>query len=302
MKKFVIAAALCCATATVNAQVWDESNFGGLTPEMSANSNPEFPKQDKVTILNDEDATRYKGNHQDEIKTIAGNNQKPVILYTEDNHGYDINLFGVGGWFADHKVLGGGVGAGWEARRGGIDGRFIFQRARPDKESDDVSVFLQERAEFRAYWKPVQFLNHHAGIKLGIAGTFQLSQFLDNETYEWSGKTLNPDGSTTTHTTTRSDLDIREFTSGGYVFAEGYWHKAFSPWGLFVGASYGLQQNILLNTNKFYQEFKIYAGVSFRFNKHKKFNHPGMKFAGYNTEAEVWNLRHDMKPYQSPSK
>jgi hypothetical protein len=302
MKKFIIAAALCCAAATVNAQVWDESNFGGLTPEMSKNSNPEFPVQDKVTILNDEDATRYKGNHQDEIKTLAGNNQKPVILYTEDNHGYDINLFAVGGWFADHKVLGGGVGAGWEARRGGIDGRFIFQRARPDKESDDVSVFLQERAEFRAYWKPVQFLNHHAGIKLGIAGTFQLSQFLDQEKYEWSGKTLNPDGSTTTHTTTRSDLDIREFTSGGYVFAEGYWHKAFSPWGLFVGASYGLQQNILLNTNKFYQEFKIYAGVSFRFNKHKKFNHPGMKFAGYNTEAEVWQLRNEMRPYQTPSK
>ena len=297
MRQYIFAAMLCCATTTfAQTNVTSDKDFGGLSTEQYQNSNVEFSDAAQVAKYNYEYQIEKKGPHQDKKGDYVGNDLTPVIFRSMDNHGWEIYLLGIGGYFNDHITYGGGAGLGYEARKIGVSGKFILQKGKENEASDrKVGDFLQEEAIFQVYFKPVEWNNHHNGVRLGLAGTFRLSQFLDSDQMEWSGKIVNPDGTTTTKSTTRSDLDIREFTSGGNLFAEIYGHKRWSNLGWFIGASAGLQQDILLNSNKFYFEAQVYAGLSIRLFQNDSYNTAAMQKYG-KTKAQVDNMN-DIEHY-----
>jgi hypothetical protein len=284
MRTYIIAAAMM-VVMSANAQVeMSDMEFAPVSENIKYNYHHEL---------------RHKGAHRDEIKKFEGNNLEPTIYYDVDNHGWFFDFHGDVGTFANNMTYGGGASFGYEGRVWTADVREVIRRAVEDAESDRQNAFLQFQTELRISGKILQWNNHHSGIKLGAAYTFQLSSFLDQDKSTWTGKETTPDGVTTTTTKTTSDLDIREFTSGMYGFVEFFHNFKFSPISIFAGAHYGVQQNIVLNTNKVFGQGGVYAGVRIRIMRHASYNTQAMEARGY-TKADVWNMRSEMRPYQMP--
>ena len=90
---------------------------------------------------------------------------------------------------------------------------------------------------------------------------------------------------------------MNEFTSGFYAGLEFIHHFRFSPWSITLGANYGVQQNIVLNTNLKYGQAGAYVGVRYRILQNKSYNYAAMQRMGLSTQ-DVWNMRSD-KPFQT---
>lgn len=293
----------CCAAVSANGQVWDESNFGGLTPEMSQKSNPEFGNKADAAYLNYEEAIRQKGPYQDLIKHIPGNRvQEPVILESEDINGTHFDLYAVGAYFFQNLTWGAGIGGGHDYRKWewGVGGNFVI--GTPDEESDVHDKFFQVRGEAEAGIKLLQTANHHNYLSWGVGYSCQLSDYFNKNKYEFSGQTTNEDGTIVNRTTTQQDLHNRQLTSGVYTYLKWNMRKAFSSHGGYIKFIVGYQQNIVLNTNKKGPEVRVVLAYELRPIKHRSFNHAGMSYCGYNSESEVWQLRSEMRPYQTPGK
>jgi len=257
------------------------------TVASAQNSDPEFSNSFEVAKYNYGHVKKEKQPHQDVKEAYVGNDVEPVVLYSEDNHGWGIDAFGQFGTFAGHNTWGGGLGVGYRGRNWGSDVHVALRRALEDAESDRTARFNQGQVGLRLHYNVVQWNNHHDVVSLFGEVSFQLSSFLDQETAEWTSVVNNPDGTTTTTTTTIGDLDIRQFTIGFKGGLE-YEHKfKFSPFSIVAGGGFGRQQNIVMSTNKWYNQSEIYAGVRIRINQHKKYNDEALGRLGM-TRADVW--------------
>jgi hypothetical protein len=306
MKKiFMTAAMVVFAAMTASAQVssnMTEEEFLGTSYPKSVNPGDyEFSPSLEKDRLNYVYETEKKRPHKDVIPYMAGNDLDGTELYTVDNHGHSLYLQAVGAYFNDYFAYGGGAGYGYEDRWYGFKGTFNLQVAKPDEKSDDQSTYLQERIDLMAYLKLAEWLNHHGGLKVGILGSLQLSQYIKENGWTNLTTKTTEDGKVTTTVDNYENVNLRDFVSGGGIFAEVYGRKAFSPWGWYLGVAGGLQQNILLNNNKFYPEVRIYFGIEFRFARHGAYNSEALKRC-HVTESEVWNMREEAKPYQKPAK
>lgn len=303
MKNYIIAAALCCAANTMNAQVViDESNFGGLTPEVLENSNREFGAQTdavKVARYNYTEAIKAKGAFQEEVVAHVGNNLEPLRLYDADINGTWLSIEGIGEYFAKNFTGGVGLAGGHDYRKWewSIGANAVF--GKPAKESDDQTKFWRGRVFGELGFKVWQSDTHYSDFSVGIGYSAQVSDYFEKDEMSWSGKQTNEDGSVTTKTTTRSDLHNKQLTSGGYGWMK-YRHRgAFKATGWYIKGSVGCQQDILMNTNRYELEVRATLGFELRLFKHGKYNHEGMKYAGY-TITDVQNMMH--APYQTPNK
>ena len=304
MKKIIFAAALCCAVST-NAfgQVWDEENFGGLTPEVAQKSNPEFGNKADAAYLNYEEAIRQKGPYQDLIKDIPGNRvQEPVILESEDVNGTHFGVEVIGAYFFENFTYGVGLSGGHDYRgwEWNINGNCVI--GTPDKDSDIQDKFYQARGEAEVAIKLLQTRNHHNDLEIGIGYSCQLSDYFKADKWEHTGEFTDENGTIIKRTVSSEDLHNRQLTSGLYGFLKWRMRKAFSSHGMYIKGIFGYQQNIVLNSNKKGPEVRLVIGYELRPIKHRSFNHAGMSYCGYNSESEVWQLRSEMRPYQTPSK
>ena len=305
MKKYIVAAVMAVFATMASAQVtvsdnMSEDEFIGATPKKVNPADYEFsPKlqQDRYNYVLE---TEKKRPHKDVIPYMLGNDLDGTELYTVDIHGHALFLQAVAAYFNDYFAYGGGVGYGYEDRWYGIKGTFNLQVAKPDDKSDDRSEYLQERVDLMAYLKVAEWLKHHGGLKVGILGSFQLSQYIKENGWTNMSSYTNEEGKVYSTVDNYEDISLRDFVSGGDIFAEVYGHKKFSPWGWYLGVAGGLQQNIRLNNNKFYPEVRVYFGIEFRFNRHGSYNRDALKTCKL-TESQVWDMRYD-KPYQKPAK
>ncbi len=277
MKKIFVAAMAALFATTVNAQKF-----------------PDAKTQDAVKY-NYVHEMKRKGPHQDEIKKLLGNDQEPTNLYTVDNHGWYIGAFGEGNFFANNTSLGGGFEVGYEGRKYGLGIHTAFRRVYEDDESDRKAKFNQGKVGLRLYIDLLHFANHHGKIRPFVEASFQLSSFYDEESSAWSGEYTDENGTKTSKTMSLGKLDNSQFTLGGMVGIEASWNFAFSPWTIFGGGGFGGQQNIILNTNKWYSQGEVFIGVRYRIARHPSYNREAMQ--AYNlSEADVWAMR----PYQTP--
>ena len=299
MKKYVLAAALVVAVSA-NAQVeMSQESFGGFTAEQAKASNVEFSDATQTAKYNFAYVMEATEPHLNMKVLKDGNNLEPVRLKTRKIESWHIDILGIGGYFNDHFTYGVGVGAGYEHRKLGAQGKFVFQKGRENKRSDSqYPDFIQEEAIIGVYFKPVMWNQYQNGLRLGVNGTFRLSQFKDTEASTWTGRVTNPDGTVTTSTSTRSNLNVREFTSGFNGFGEIYGYERWGSFGWFFGASCGCQQDIILNSNRMYLELQVYAGISFRLFQGQRYNHPAMRH--YNlTESQVDSMQDYVPAYFS---
>lgn len=251
------------------------------------NTDVEFGNSFQSAKYNYAHVKKEKQPHQDIVEAFIGNDVEPTVLYTEDNHGWGIDGFGQFGTFAGNTTWGAGVGVGYRGRHWGSDVRVSFRRAYEDAESDRRAKFNQGQLAARLHYNIIEFNNHHDVISLYGECSLQLSSFLKEQAGEYSYSSTNPDGSTTITTTTIEDLDARQFTIGFKAGAE-YEHKfKFSPFSLILGGGFGRQQNIVLNTNKWYNQSEIYAGIRVRINQHEKYNDDALQKLGM-SHADVW--------------
>ncbi len=303
MKKYIIAAVCAAATMNMSAQtVVDESNFGGLTPEVERNSNPEFPADNtavKIARYNYTEAINKKGAFQEAIQVFVGNNEEPLTLYTEDINGTWLAIEGIGEYFAGNLTGGVGLAGGHDYRQWewSLGANAVW--GTPAKESDDPEKFVRGRVFGELGFKFYQSPTHHFDLSGGVGYSAQVSDYFEKDEMSWSGKQTNPDGSTTTKTTTRSDLHNKQLTSGGYGWLKARYRGKFKPTGLYGKVQVGVQQDILMNTNRYELEVRLTVGFELRLFKHKQYNIKGMEYAGY-TVTDVNNMKH--MPYQTPNK
>jgi len=251
------------------------------------NTDVEFSNSMQAAKLNYGHIKKEVQPHQDIVEAFIGNDPEPTILYSEDIHGWYIDGYGQFGTFAGNTTWGAGAGVGYRGRHWGSDIRVTFRRAYEDVESDRQAMFNQGQLAGRLHYNIIEWNNHHDVISLFGECSLQLSSFLKEQAGEYSYSSTNPDGSTTITTTTIEDLDARQFTIGFKAGAE-YEHKfKFSPFSLILGGGFGRQQNIVLNTNKWYNQSEIYAGIRVRINQHKKYNDAALQQLGM-TRADVW--------------
>jgi hypothetical protein len=255
---------------------------------IGANAQVEFDRDLQVAKTNYGYIKKQKQPHQDIVQVYVGNDTEPTILYSEDNHGWGIDVFGQGGTFAENFYIGGGVGLNYQGRHWGSGIKVGLRRAKEDVESDRKARFNQGQADLLLYYNLFEWSNHHDIIKAVGGVSFQLSSFLDEDSKTWTTMDTDGQGTTTTTTTTAQNLDIRQFTIGAKGGLE-YEHKfKFSPFSFILGGTVGTQQNIVMSTNKFYLQTEVYAGVRIRINQHKKYNDKALNELGM-TRADVWS-------------
>jgi len=262
--------------------------MAAMTLTASAQTNDvEFNNSLQSAKYNYGHVKKEKQPHQDIIQAYIGNDVEPTILYSEDNHGWGIDLFGQYTNFASNNMFGGGAGINYMGRHWGSGVKVAIRRAKEDVESDRKASFWQGQADLLLYYNLIEWNNHHDKVRAFAGVSFQYSQFLDEDSKSWTMVDTDPDGTTTTTTTTAQDLNVKQFTlgpKGGFEFEHIF---KFSPISIIAGASVGGQQNIVLNTNKLYMQTEVYVGVKIRINQHKKYNDRALQELGM-SRADVW--------------
>lgn len=257
-----------------------------MTMAMTASAqqyDPEFEKSLQAAKFNHDIVKKQKQPHQDMIQIVDGNDAEPTTLYSVDNHGWYLDGYAQLGVFAGNATFGGGAGIGYRGRHWGSDIHLGYRRAKEDVESDRTASFDQLQVGLRLHYNVLEWNNHHDKISIFGEYSFQLSSFLDEDNKTWSA--TGPDGVVTTNSV--ANFDNRQFTSGVKGGFE-YEHAVkFSPISFILGAGYGIQQNIVLNSNKFYGQGEVYAGIRFRINRHESYNDRALQHYGM-TRADVW--------------
>jgi hypothetical protein len=287
MKKYIIAIVMCICAQVVNAQT---------VTEPKTVSDYEFSNVSESTKLNYYHQLKERGAYEDMILTYVGNNLEPYILYTQRINTWYAELYGVGAYMADEVRYGGGIGIGYEGRDFLFSGRGILQTGKEDIQSDVQATFQQYRLELAVGYKLITWNAHHDYIAVIGGISMQRSSFHDLTSTTSQETSSDGHGTTTTTTTTKSDLFVNEFTSGAFGGVEYTHHFRFSPWSLCARVQYGIQQNIVLNTNIKYGDLGGSFGVKYRFRQKKSYNYAAMQHLGLST-TDVWNMRND-KPYQ----
>jgi len=258
-----------------------------MTASAQNTTDAEFSNSLQSAKYNYGHVKKEKQPHQDIIQAYVGNDTEPTVLYSEDNHGWGLDAFGQFGTFAGNPTIGGGVGIGYRGRNWGSDVHIGLRRAQEDDSSDRKASFWQGQVGLRLHYNIIQWNNHHDVISLFGEVSFQLSSFLDEDSKTWTTQETDGQGTTTTTTTTAQNLDVRQFTMGFKGGAE-FEHKfKFSPFSLILGGGFGRQQNIVLSTNKWYNQAEVYAGVRIRINQHKKYNDRALQELGM-SRSDVW--------------
>lgn len=296
MKKYIIAAMLVmCSAQVVNAQntVYEGNNVEGRNV-----ADYEFSPDALATKYNYYHQLKKRGAYEDMKLVYEGNNLEPTILLTQKINTWYLEAVGVGGHMADEFTIGGGIGAGYEGRKWTVGARGVVQSAYEDVRSDVKAAFRQYRLEVRLGYKLIEWNAHHTGLEPFVAVTMQQSKFHDfTSVTQIDTQTDQTTGTTTTTTITESDLFVNEFTSGFCGGVNFFHHFKWSPLTFVAGVSYGVQQNIVLNTNLKYGQAGAYIGLRYRILQDRSYNHAALQRMGLST-YDVWNMRSD-KPFQT---
>lgn len=290
MKKFFakaigMAALMCCAVLTVNAQEVQFVTTGNP-------ADVEYSSDLLAKKYNYGHEIEKKGLHKDVTEAIVGNDTEPTILRSANNEGFELGAFGVAQYFRGNTSFGGGLQLAYLGRSAfGFGVQFAISNGYPDKTSANQAQFVQLDANVRLYWQALRLANNHLKICPFVGLGYRKTKFKD-ESWGASYTTVEETEDSWIYTTTTRDDEMRadphtiNYEAGLRV----EWAiQRYSAIHLFAEASAGPAQNFTFD-RQWGIRFWGQIGFSVLLKRDHKYNKKAIDALGYTVE-EVRSFR-----------